>query len=237
MTNHQMIQTKLLNAKTRHDEIFSLCLNECRSPETKNLLQIGSLLGDYTNNLRSCLNYKVKMYVEKEIKDKLTPDLYSKIEKKIDFPWAKTKSNFDKLLFIKTIRKIDTNFYNLLVSTQPFHQGNKWLQFLMMISNNDKHISITKVERPIISAICASGNQQKNFMFFGKDQEYILFITPDSNPVKYELPIFVNQLGLFAVRGGKWMLFWVLIDQVKLDLMHFLIESLFKSESILRQNW
>ena len=64
MALKNLAQVKLESADEIKQKMMLLCLKQCKSPDNRNLLRIGSLLGDFANNLRSALNYTMRHFVE-----------------------------------------------------------------------------------------------------------------------------------------------------------------------------
>jgi hypothetical protein len=130
-----IIQVKLEGADERKQEIMRLCLQQCLSPNDKNLLKIGSYIGYFANNLRSALNYTMNHFFETRMKLALSPCEYKSVRRNKDFPWTDSKTTFDKKELVTLTRNNYRAAYDLLERVQPYHKGNEWLARLMKISN------------------------------------------------------------------------------------------------------
>jgi hypothetical protein len=98
-----LAEVKLENADEIGQRIMKLCLKQCELPNSRNLLKIGAYLGDFTNCLRSALNYTMRHFVEINLKPSLSPNEYKRIRGKQDFPWSDSRGEFDKKEIIRTL--------------------------------------------------------------------------------------------------------------------------------------
>lgn len=215
------MQVKFESARELKDKIMVLCLQQCNSPTEKNLLRIGSLLGDFANNLRATLNYTTVNYAQTRIQPLLPKKDYDKLKRFIDFPWAENKGQFDSKAIIPIIRNNDATVYQFLEKAQPYHEGNEWLKYLMQISNTDKHVIINEVRAPQAAdmvLINRDNTTHRAPTFFGDK----LLIMHGDHPHFYSLPYYYYPYGAFAIMGERWILFLTLIGDVPLGLTRFL---------------
>lgn len=83
---HTLAAVKIESAREINREILELCLSYVTSQEGKLLIKIGSRLGDFTNNLRSALNYVMKEFVQTKLEPQLSPSEFKKVKRNADFP-------------------------------------------------------------------------------------------------------------------------------------------------------
>lgn len=219
-----LAQVKLERADEIRQQIMSLCLKQCESPSDRNLLKIGSYLGDFTNNLRSALNYTMRQFVEARLKSVLSPGEYKALRNKQDFPWADSRADFDNKTLVDHTKSHSRAVYEFLESAQPYHQGNEWLRHLMRISNRDKHEVINEVKEPspvAVSFMNPDGTPHPEPLFFGPGFDRILVIS-GKEPHVHLVPCYYAPFGGFAIRGRKWVFFLISIDQVQLGLTRFI---------------
>lgn len=217
-------QVKLETADEKKQQIMMLCLKQCKAPDDIKLLKIGSSLGDFVNNLRSALNYTMQHVVEASLKPALPSSEYKALKRNQDFPWFDSRTDFDKKDLVKHTRSHCKPIYDFLEGVQPYHQGNEWLRDLMRISNRDKHVIINQITDPEMLAIAfmgPGGTPHRGPSFFGSGLDRIL-VPSNPEPHVHLCPYYYYPYGMFAVKGGKWALFLVLIDQKKLGLTRFL---------------
>jgi len=217
------VQVKLEEADKRRQEMMSLCLKQCESPDDCNLLTIGSYLGTFTNILRSALNYTMRHFVEMKLRPVLARSVYKNLRRNQDFPWSDSRTAFDKKLIVSHTRSHCRAVYDLLEGAQPYHQGNEWLRHLMRISNRDKHVIANEVREPKATAVGfmnADGTPHPSPGFFGPRLDRIL-VKSGPEPLVHVCPCYYYPYGAFAVKGGKWAFFSIRIDQLNLGLTRF----------------
>lgn len=220
----QLAQVKLESANEKRQQIMSLCLKQCESPNDRNLLKVGSGLGDFTNNLRSALNYTMRHFVKTRLKPALSCGEYKAIRRNQDFPWAASKANFDKKDVIKHTRNHCMAVYDFLEGVQPYHQGNEWLRYLVRINNIDKHEIINEIREPTATGVGfmnPDGTPHPSPGFFGPGLDRIL-VKSDPEPHVHLCPYYYCPYGGFATKGGKWAFFLISIDQCRLGLTRFM---------------
>ena len=218
------VQVKLEGADRLRREIMTLCLVQCQSPDDRNLLRIGSQLGDFTNNLRSALNYAMRYVVQTRLAPLLSPDESKRLERRQDFPYAETKERFDKVRIVPHIRNHLALVYGLLEKVQPYHEGNEWLGHLMTISNVDKHVVIVQTEDQTARAVCflwSDGTPYPAPSFFGPGLDRIL-VKSRPEPHVHLCPCYYAPFGGFAAKGGRWVFFLVSFDDTRLGLTRFI---------------
>lgn len=218
-----LAQVKLENADEIRQQIMSLCLKQCESPNDRNLLKIGSYLGDFTNNLRSALNYTMRHFVEARLKPVMSHSKYKEVRRKQDFPWSDSRVAFDKRAIVSHTRNHCKSVYDFLETAQPYHQGNEWLRHLMRISNRDKHEIINEIREPQATFVAfrnPDGTPHCGPSFFGPGLDRILVKSPE--PHVHPCPCYYYPYGGFAIKGGKWAFFWIPIDQLRLGLTRFI---------------
>lgn len=220
-----VIRDKLEHASEIREQIISLSLKHCESPSARNLLRIGTCLGDFTNNLRSALNYTVGRFAEKKLKPILSPSEYKEIKKRHDFPWAENRSGFDNISIVGHVVKHFTPVYQFLEGAQPYHGGNEWLKYLMRISNKEKHEITNEVLAPSnivdVAFMKADGTPHSKPKFFGDK----LLVTSGKKPHFHPLPCYYRPYSLFALKGERWAVFFIVIDQTKLGLTRFIEDT------------
>lgn len=219
-----LAQVKLESADEIKRKIMLLCLEHCKSPNDRNLLKVGSYLGDFTNNLRSALNYTMRSFVTTELEPILSASEYKEIKRKLDFPWSDSRASFDNKPVLKHIKSHHMSLYNFLEGVQPYHQGNEWLRHVMRISNRDKHEIINEIKEPHatgVAFISLDGTSYPSPGFFGPDLDRILVPT-GKEPHVHLVPYYYRPYGGFAIKGGKWAFFFISIDQVQLGLTQFI---------------
>jgi hypothetical protein len=219
-----LTQVKLEHADEYKKKIFSLCLTQCKSPDSDNLARIGAYLGDFANNLRSPLNYTMRRFVESKLKPVLSVGEYGKIQQHQDFPWADSKTKFDRKELTRYICRHSSSVYRLIEGVQPYHHGNEWLKQLMLISNRDKHVvenEVRTLKTGAMFVLDSDGTPHPKPLIVGDK----LLIVAGTKPHSYSLPCYYYPYGMFAMIGGKWMIFWIIIDGAKLGLTRFLENS------------
>ena len=203
------------------NEIFSQCEEFIITDDKKAMMRLGSLLGDFVNNLRSALNYCARTLIINHVEAKLEPKRAKNLVRKVDFPWAKNKDAFDAILPVKTIREASEFLYKSFERFQPYHKGNDWLGHLMILSNRDKHEVINHISPPIASSVIAFDNREKRIrdpMFVG--DKVILF--HNIEPVYAKLPFYYPYYRAFATPKHTWMLFLIpMKDKLSLDLIEY----------------
>jgi hypothetical protein len=107
------VQIKLERSIELREEIVRLCLSCVDSKDERIRLKIASQVGDFSNNLRSVLNYSVKRFSESRIKP-ILPSNRDFRRLNGDFPWANTKDNFDSKRFVQTIKSHFPPVYKFL---------------------------------------------------------------------------------------------------------------------------
>jgi hypothetical protein len=222
MATKDLAQVKLESAHEIRQKMMLLCLKQCESPDDRYRLKIGSYLGDFTNNLRSALNYTMRHFAEARLKPVLRRNQYKAMNR--DFPWSSSRGAFDKKAVIEHTRCHYETVYDFLESVQPYHEGNEWLKHLMRISNKDKHVIINEIKTPketAVSSMKPNGTPNPFAGFFGPGFDRILVIR-ESQPCVHQCPHYYHPFGAFAVKGGKWVFFFISIDQVNLGLLRFM---------------
>src|SRR5262245_5437630 len=119
--------------------IWDLCYKHIEKPSETSQLEIGARLGDFSNNLRSALNYTTSYFSETKLKSVLTTAEYKKLERHRDFPYSNSQSGFNDKLIVKHVQAHFSSVYTVLEQAQPYHTGQAWLAHLMLLSNTDKH--------------------------------------------------------------------------------------------------
>lgn len=216
-----LAQVKLERSNEIRQQIMLLCLEQCESPNDRGLLRIGSHLGDFANNLRSALNYTMRRFAESKLKPVLSPRDYKKAKRQQDFPWSDSKKGFDKKLIVDHTKNHYVPVYQFLERTQPYHPGKKWIKHLMRISNRDKHEVINEVVAPNmvdIAGINPDGTPHSTPQAFGDK----LLVTSTEKPHVHPLPCYYFPYGAFALKGGNWAFFFIVIDGTKLNLTRFM---------------
>jgi hypothetical protein len=224
MALKNIARVKLESADEIKQKIMLLCLKQCKSPDNRNLLRIGSLLGDFANNLRSALNYTIRHFVETRLKPVISPKEYKALKRKQDFPWADSRKAFDNKIVVSHTRNQCKAIYDFLEKAQPYHLGNVWLRHLMMISNRDKHEIINEIRDPKALAVGfmnPDGTSHRNPGFFGPGLDRIL-VKSATEPHVQLCPCYYRPYGAFAMKGGKWAFFFVSIDQLNLGVTRFI---------------
>ena len=222
-TLRDSVQVKLECADEKGRQIMVLCLTQCRSPNDRNLLKIGSHLGDFANNLRSALNYTMRRFVDVRLRPLLAPGEFRSIRRRQDFPWSDSKGDFDNLGVVAQSRKHCAAVYNFLEGVQPYLPGNEWLRHLMIVSNTDKHEIINDIrDHAAVAAAFMNpdGTPHRPPGFFGPGLDRIL-VGGDPEPQVYLCPSYYYPFGGFAVKGGKWVFYLVPLDGVRLGLTRF----------------
>jgi hypothetical protein len=216
-----IVSVKFDSADEVKEKIMSLCLKQCESQDRRNLLRIGSALGDFANNLRSSLNYTMQHYADSKIKPVMTVSEYKNLKRHLDFPWSNSKTEFDTKSIIIYIRNHDNAIYQLLEQIQPYHSDNEWLRYLMQISNRDKHEVINEIGAPgfeDMAFLNHDGTTHDKPGFFGDK----LLVTSDKRAQVHLLPCYYYPYGAFASKEHRWILFFIMIDQTKLGLTRFI---------------
>jgi len=224
MVSQDLAQVKLENADQIRQRIMQLCLKQCESSDDRNLLRIGAYLGDFANNLRSALNYTMRRFVEARLKPALSHREYKRIRRGQDFPWSDSRTRFDGMDIVSYTRNHFKPVYYFLERAQPYHPGNEWLRHLMRISNRDKHEIINEIKEPRAIAVASSnpdGTSQPGPAFFGPGLDRIL-VKSKPKPHVHLCPCYYIPYAGFAIRGGKWAFFVILIDELQLSLTRFI---------------
>lgn len=215
------------------DELFDLCLKHSSSQNPDLLLQAGSLVGDFANNLRSALNYTTKAILEREVIPHLSPSDRKKVNHNLDFPWASSPSDFDEKPISRVLKRTASPLYTRIWQFQPFHPGQEWLGDLMTLSNRDKHVVINTVLSPIASdllAILPDGTQQRPPWILG---DKLVIITKDG-PAAVSLPAYYPPIKAFATTRGTWSLYVIpLFERFSLDLVDFTSTTPFRVMHVL----
>lgn len=221
----RLARVKIESAIDLQSEIMKLCLKYCESPNEIVLTKIGSYLGDFTNNLRSALNYTMRNFAENKLYPAIKLDIlsndYKRVTRNSDFPYADNINDFDSKPIVKYTKNYFQNIYMFLEQTQPYHQGNEWLKNLMRISNIDKHIEINTIQ-----------SQNANFVYgrygdgtpiprpaFTNDH---LMVSVDRKIHVYSLPCYYFPFSGFALKGGTWLFFEIPLDENQLGLTRFI---------------
>ena len=224
MALKNLTQVKLESADEIRQKIMLLCLKQCESPDNRNLLRIGSQLGNLANNLRSALNYTMRHFVETRLKPVLSPKEYKGLKRDQDFPRSDSRTAFDKKLIVSHTRNHCKVIYYFLEKAQPYHKENEWLRHLMRISNRDKHEKINEIRKPEATAVGfmnRDGTPHPDPSFFGPGLDRIL-VKSDPEPHVHMCPCYYYPYRAFAVMGGKWAFFFISIDQSDLGLTRFI---------------
>ncbi len=228
-----LTQVKMEHADELKQQIMQLCLRHCAASDDRTLLRIGSYLGDFTNNLRSALNYTMGKMIELKLKPALLPSDYRKVKRDHDFPWANDRTRFDNITIVTHFRSHYPQLYAFLESAQPYHQSKEWLRYLMRISNRDKHEIINEVSSPDIVDVVAVGSDGTTHAkpeFFG---DYLLVVAA-KKPHLHPLPFYYRPYGAFATNSGKWSIYYVLLDQSKIGLIQFTERTLVNVEQVIK---
>jgi hypothetical protein len=216
------------------NDIFQSCLDHIKEENPELLLHIGSLLGDFSNNLRSALNYTTSEIIRRMIYPSLSKREIKKIEFKLDFPWAMKKEELESKKLYKIIQNVSIPLYNKIINYQPFVSGNEWLGDLMILSNTDKHIVINQINAPVLSSMLAiktDGTEYQIPWFVGDK----LVLIEGKEPVALELPVYFELLKAFATQKKTWVLYTIPIYKgFNLDLIHFINTSPPKMIRIIR---
>jgi hypothetical protein len=103
----------------------------------------------------------------------------------------------------------------------------------MLISNRDKHIVENEVRTRgagDVLGLHADGTPHPKPIILGDK----LFVAAGREPHIYSLPHYYFPYDMFAVKGGKWMIFWIIIEGAKLGLMRFLEDTPKKVEHLIK---
>lgn len=222
MATQDLVQVKLESAHEIRQKVMLLCLKQCESPDDRHRLKIGSYLGDFTNNLRSALNYTMRQFAEARLKPVLRPAQYKALRR--DFPWSDSRTAFDKKAVIEHTRSHCETVYDFLEGVQSYHEGNEWLRHLMRISNVDKHVIINEIKHhkaTAVSPMKPNGTPHPFGGFFGPGLDRILVIR-ESQTFVHQCPHYYHPFGAFAAKGEKWVFFFISIDEVNLGLVRFM---------------
>jgi hypothetical protein len=117
------------------------CLLKDKPPSTFKVT-----IKNFLENVRSALEYPINYifhtycsvnYTEKELKNK-----------KIYFPIRRDKKYFDKCIDknFRGLRETKLDIYQILENCQSFN-GKMWTQYLTILSNENKHIKLTRQQR------------------------------------------------------------------------------------------
>lgn len=218
------VRVKLENADEIGQRMMSLCFDQCESPDDRNLLKIGSYLGDFANNLRSALNYTMGQFAEASLRPVLSRSEYKDVRRRQDFPWSDSRVGFHKKAIVIHTRNHCKAVYDFLERAQPYHRGKEWLRHLMRISNRDKHEIINEIRGPeaiAVGFLNRDGTPHAAPGFFGPGLDRIL-VRSDPEPHVHLCPCYYSPYGGFAVRGGRWAFFLISIDQLRLGLTRFI---------------
>jgi len=94
----------------------------------------------------------------------------------------------------------------------------------MRISNTDKHKIINEIAGSTASAVWFAnpdGTPHPVPDFFGPGQDRILVKSLPKGHV-HLCPCYYRPCGVFAVKGGKWVFFLIVIDKHRLGLTRFI---------------
>lgn len=229
-----VIQDKIEHAGEIKERITSLCLQQCESPNAANLLRIGTYIGDFTNTLRSALNYTIGDFAENKLTPILSPNEQKKIKNKHDFPWSDSKSGFDKLVIVRHLASNFVSVYEFLERVQSYYPKNEWLKHLMRISNTEKHRITNEVLTPDntvgVVGINPDGIPHSKPQFIGNN----LMVTSGKEPQFHLLPCYYYPYGLFALKEKRWAVFLIAIDQSNLGLTRFIEKTPKKVENLIK---
>ncbi len=202
-------------------ELYKLCYEHASSEDPDLLLKAGILLGEFANNLRSALNYTSRVILEREVLQKMVAKRGKKLAKRLDFPWASSRKQFDSKHIRRAIKSASESLYNTFLQFQPFYRGNEWLEHLMILSNRDKHVITNAVQSGTASAFLAilpDGSQLKEPSFV----EDRLVIFTSHGPVATSLPHYYAPMRAFATPRKTWSLYLVpLLPRFSLDLIDY----------------
>lgn len=219
-----LVRIKLENADEIGQKMMSLCLKQCESPDDRNLLKVGSYLGDFANNLRSALNYSMRQFAEASLRPVLSRSEYKDVRRRQDFPWSDSRAGFDQKAIVIHTRNHCRAVYDFLERAQPYHRRKEWLRHVMLISNREKHEIINEIRGPEATAVGfvnPDGTPHPGPGFFGPGLDRIL-VKSDPEPHVHLCPCYYSPHGGFAIRGGKWAFFLISIDQLRLGLTRFI---------------
>jgi hypothetical protein len=216
---------KIDAAKGHRTHVEELCLQYIVSPNKQDTLSLGASFGDLANDLRSALNYTMRLFIDEHLKLLVTSKEYEKIQnsRKYDFPWAEDPDKFVNMPGHKPtvglIQQHCPNVYRFLEQQQTY-SGNERLKQLMMISNQDKHVGINVVDAPLfvsISGFAADGKPINIPKIMGNQ----LVLTSDiAGWQTYPLPCYFAPLNMFATSKG-WTKFFVEVDDRSKDVLPF----------------
>lgn len=227
-----MAHIKLEHADEYQKKVISLCFAHCALADASNLMRIGAYLGDFANNLRSALNYAMHRFVQNRLTPVLLPNEYRKIERHQDFPGDNCRTSFDQRTVIRYIRKHCLVVYQFLEGVQPYHPGNEWLKYLLLISNKDKHVIENEIRTEQAGAVLglhSDGTPHPKPAILGDK----LFVMASNQPHIHPLPCYYTPYDAFALKGGKWSFFHIMIDEKRLSLMEFLRTTPRKIEGLI----
>ncbi len=222
------VEVKIDSAKDIRRQIEAACLRHLEKPDERDSLKMGSLLGNFANDLRSALNYTMRFYVDHKLKSLITSDEFRDVKKKRghDFPWAEHENDFETKPVIIHTKQHFPAIYRLLEQNQPF-RGVVWLKQFMRISNDDKHVKINVVAIPKIVGMAAGVGI--NPIRLPKIIGNALVVNNGPMDVKvYSLPCYFAPLHAFATESG-WRMFFLEVDEGQLKevlpFADFLIRS------------
>jgi hypothetical protein len=196
----QSIAIKIEHANENLSKATKCCLDYIQDKNPNYLVELGSYLGTFCNNLRSALNYAVFDYCQQRGFQKNSKG--RKLSR--DFPYGYTKEEFQNRDVVGLMSNSDPNLFLLVERIQPYHADHKWLGYLMKLSNIDKHEIIITVEDfkfPAIAMI--NGFEPKHL------GSAVLVGFSNGNPVLQKTPCFVNSMNIFALPNGNWLSFSV----------------------------
>lgn len=199
------INIKIEQAKEAAEKGAELCTRYVNNSDPKYLKHMGGYLGTCVNNLRSALNYATNDYCQQ--RGFLTAE-----EKKIstDFPYSLEKVNFDKIKLVLLMSKFDPDLYDFIERLQPYHKDT-WLGTLMKLSNMDKHKILVDVQNFDISTFVMLDDKNRNIP------------APKGKPVRVRpTPCYVDQLRMFALPNGKWLMFMFPVDDHRKEFFPYI---------------
>jgi hypothetical protein len=213
---------KIDRAKNVSEEIFDHCLSYLSNYDNKQLLQMGALLGEFVNCLRSPLNYYTN-FILSTIIQSIDENEKKKLGKKpkLDYPWMERKENFENNKVMEVMRKYALSFYTIYESLQPYHANYGWVGDFMKLSNHDKHKITNNVISPIAShfvAIKKNGTTLKPPMFVGENLVYF----SKGEVLSSQLPCYFSPIKAFASPRHEWSLFLIpMTPTFNVDLINF----------------
>jgi hypothetical protein len=125
----------------------------------------------------------------------------------------------------------DPDLYAFVEGQQPYNE-NQWLGDLMILSNMDKHKILVNVQNVDILQFIFVDYKGRTPRHMGS---HVLIPSSDDTVAIVQTPCYIEQLRMFALPNGKWLNFFIPIDNYFKEFLPFMTHISKRVEDLINE--